>query len=84
MICLAFAGLQFFLSGSLLRIWGLHQREELLQERFSVTEKNIKQAQKKIKQFQNIEFIKKKSKHELELVERTDLLFLFKDNIPSE
>ena len=79
MICFAFAAAQLFFSGSLLRTWGLHQRKKLLQEKFKTAEKNIKQVQKEIKQFKTPGFIKKKAKHDLELVEKTDLLFLFKD-----
>ena len=84
MICLVFAGFQLFFSGSLLRTWSLHQRKRLLKERFFITEQRIQQVQKEIRQLKDPAFIKKKSKHELELVERTDLLFLFKDESQSE
>lgn len=76
-LSLAILFFSLLVDGNFIRLWSLYRHKDRLVQEIQQVEKKSQRLQVRIQQAQHLEFIERKARDELDLVQKDELIFVF-------
>lgn len=78
--CLIFSFVFLVVDGSLIRLWGLHRSQEVMEEEIERYAQKNRDLEKQLQLANRPEFVEKRARDRFDLVNKDEIIFVFPSN----